>query len=50
MGEEMDKDMDLNGDVKRVLHVTGGMNRGGAEAMIMNIYRGIDKEYMQFDF
>lgn len=35
---------------KRILHVTGGMNRGGAETMIMNLYRKINKEEIQFDF
>ncbi|NQD52015.1 glycosyltransferase family 1 protein, partial [Bacillus altitudinis] len=35
---------------KRVLHVVGGMNRGGAETMIMNIYRAIDRNVLQFDF
>ncbi|WP_423408382.1 glycosyltransferase family 1 protein [Heyndrickxia sp. MSNUG] len=35
---------------KKVLHVTGGMNRGGAETMIMNIYRNIDHDKVQFDF
>jgi glycosyltransferase involved in cell wall biosynthesis len=34
----------------RVLQVTGIMNRGGAEAMIMNLYRNIDKSRVQFDF
>ncbi|MCR1959802.1 glycosyltransferase family 1 protein [Thomasclavelia cocleata] len=34
----------------RILHVIGIMNRGGAEAMIMNLYRSIDKEKIQFDF
>ena len=34
----------------RVLHVIGRMNRGGAETMIMNIYRNIDKSKVQFDF
>lgn len=34
----------------RVLHVIGIMNRGGAEAMIMNLYRNIDKSKVQFDF
>lgn len=33
-----------------VLHVIGQMNRGGAESMIMNIYRKIDREKIQFDF
>ena len=34
----------------RILHVIGSMNRGGAEAMIMNLYRQIDRERLQFDF
>lgn len=35
---------------KRVLHIVGGMNRGGAETMIMNIYRALDRNVLQFDF
>lgn len=34
----------------RVLQVTGIMNRGGAETMIMNLYRKIDRTKIQFDF
>ncbi len=34
----------------RVLHVFIGMNRAGAETMIMNLYRHIDKNMLQFDF
>lgn len=34
----------------RVLHVIGVMNRGGAETMIMNLYRNIDRTRVQFDF
>lgn len=34
----------------RVLHVIGIMNRGGAETMIMNLYRHIDRNKVQFDF
>ena len=34
----------------RVLQVIGGMNRAGAETMIMNTYRAIDREKIQFDF
>lgn len=34
----------------RVLHVIGIMNRGGAESMIMNLYREIDRTKVQFDF
>lgn len=37
-------------DPIRVLHVIGSMNRGGAEAMIMNLYRNIDRTRVQFDF
>lgn len=34
----------------RVLQVMSSMNRGGAETMIMNIYRNIDRSKVQFDF
>lgn len=34
----------------KVLHVIGVMNRGGAETMIMNLYRNIDRTKIQFDF
>lgn len=34
----------------RVLHVVGRMDRGGIETMLMNLYRNIDRERVQFDF
>lgn len=34
----------------KVLHVIGKMNRGGAETMLMNYYRNIDKNKVHFDF
>ena len=34
----------------RVLMVIGCMGLGGAEAMIMNLYRSIDRSKVQFDF
>lgn len=34
----------------RILHVFGKLNMGGAETMIMNVYRKIDKNKIQFDF
>ena len=34
----------------RVLQVTGGTGRGGAETMLMNIYRQLDHSKIQFDF
>ena len=34
----------------RVLHVVGSMDRGGAETLIMNLYRKMDREKIQFDF
>ncbi len=34
----------------RVLQVLGGLFHGGAEAMIMNLYRHIDTSLVQFDF
>lgn len=36
--------------VIRILHVIGIMNRGGAETMIMNLYRNVDRTKVQFDF
>ncbi|MBW1298769.1 glycosyltransferase family 1 protein [Aquimarina litoralis] len=37
-------------EVIRVLQVFTIMNRGGAESMIMNYYRKIDRNQVQFDF
>jgi glycosyltransferase EpsF len=42
----MKKDMML----KRILQVVGLMDRAGAETMLMNLYRAIDKKKFQFDF
>lgn len=34
----------------KVLQVMGSLNVGGAETFVMNLYRYIDKEKVQFDF
>ena len=34
----------------RVLHVLHSMNCGGAETLLMHLYRGMDRERVQFDF
>ena len=34
----------------RVLHVLGRLNMGGAESRIMDLYRHMDREQVQFDF
>ena len=34
----------------RILHIVGIMNMGGLENFIMNIYRNIDRDKIQFDF
>lgn len=34
----------------RVLQVLGGLDIGGAEAFVMNLYRIVDREKVQFDF
>ena len=34
----------------RVLHVVSIMHRGGIETMLMNYYRRIDRNQVQFDF
>ena len=36
--------------MKRILHVLNGLGSGGAESFIMNVYRNIDREKIQFDF
>ncbi|PAV31556.1 glycosyl transferase family 1 [Virgibacillus profundi] len=38
------------GSPLRVLHVVVNMNRGGAETLIMNLYRNMDRTKVQFDF
>ncbi|KRE97086.1 glycosyl transferase family 1 [Paenibacillus sp. Soil766] len=38
------------GDPIRILHVVVNMNRGGAETLLMNLYRNIDRSKVQFDF
>lgn len=35
---------------KRILHIVSQMGRGGAETLIMNIYRNLDRSKVQFDF
>ena len=35
---------------KRVLQVVGSLNAGGMEKMILNYYKNINKEKIQFDF
>lgn len=46
------KSMDpVNSDCpRRVLHVIGDMDRNGAETLVMNVYRNIDRSILQFDF
>lgn len=34
----------------RVLHIFGALNPGGVETLVMNLYRNIDREKIQFDF
>lgn len=38
------------GQPKRILHIVSSMNRGGIENAIMNYYRHIDRDRIQFDF
>lgn len=35
---------------RRVLHVLGAMNRGGAETFVMNVFRHLDRTKVVFDF
>lgn len=36
--------------MKRILHIVGKMDRAGAETMLMNLYRHVDRSKIQFDF
>lgn len=36
--------------MQRILHIVGKMDRAGAETMLMNLYRNIDRKQVQFDF
>ncbi|MFH4965334.1 glycosyltransferase [Gaetbulibacter sp. M235] len=36
--------------MRKILHIVGTMDRAGAETMVMNLYRAIDKTKYQFDF
>lgn len=36
--------------VQRILHIVSRMDRAGAETMLMNLYREIDRTKLQFDF
>lgn len=38
------------GNPLRILHAVVNMNRGGAETLIMNLYRNVDRSKVQFDF
>jgi glycosyltransferase involved in cell wall biosynthesis len=38
------------GDPIRILQVVVNMNRGGAETLLMNLYRNMDRSKVQFDF
>ncbi len=40
----------MNTNPIRILHCVVNMNRGGAETLIMNIYRNINRDKVQFDF
>ena len=37
-------------NLRRILHVVGGMNRGGIETWLMHLLRHIDRDHFQMDF
>lgn len=39
-----------NSNAKRVLHITEVLSQAGIESFLMNVYRRIDREKVQFDF
>ena len=36
--------------MRKILHITGSLDRNGTETFIMNVYRHINKKNLQFDF
>src|SRR4051794_25105074 len=42
--------MAINNQTQRVLHVVSAMNRGGAETLLMNVHRNLDRSKIQFDY
>ncbi len=42
--------MQQEGSAERILQVMGRMDRGGAETLVMNLFRNIDREKLVFDF
>lgn len=42
--------MEKKNEPIRVLQIVGRMDRGGIENFVMNVYRNIDREKVQFDF
>lgn len=46
----MKNEQDAGAKPIRVLHVLASLDRGGAETMIMNFYRAMDRSKVQFDF
>ena len=46
----LNKDLVITDKPIRILHVVGGMNRGGIETWLMHILRNIDRDRFQMDF
>lgn len=46
----MAKEVTINTNVIRILHIVPNMDAGGLETFIMNLYRNIDRNKVQFDF
>lgn len=42
--------MEAKKDINRVLHIVSTLDRGGAETLLMNVYRNLDRSFFQFDF
>ena len=40
----------MNNEPIRIAQIMGKMNSGGVESVVMNYYRNIDKNKVQFDF
>ena len=52
LSEARNRDKDAGGGclMVRILQMIGSLNVGGSQTMILNLYRNIDREKIQFDF
>jgi glycosyltransferase EpsF len=42
--------MAVNNQTQKILHIVSAMDRGGAETLLMNVHRNLDRSKIQFDY